>query len=189
MALREQQIEQFEEYIRNKDAESAKATLKEISGSKYDEALVLIELYIANNDVENAIYVYEKLTPKHCSTYGMRWYSDRHGSNKNYEIDATSLIYKALINSERMEEAWKYHKLEYETSDYIGNAPDYFSYMNDVVIYYCKKNKKNVARTFVKEHLVWFVNNVDNSEWEKDKYSDYTSTKVNKRFINIINNY
>lgn len=56
--------ELFVTYIHEGRSEDAKATLKSIDFSfdekaKYDKALQLIELYVANKDVTNAIDIYE----------------------------------------------------------------------------------------------------------------------------------
>lgn len=187
-AKAKQNAELFDKYIEDKDVENAKLTLQKFKTVQYDKALELISLYIENNDVDNAIYVYEKLTPDHCSTYNMQWKNlYGHGLNGDYEQKATSLIYKALISSEQMEEAWKYHKWEYDDSDYRGNAKDYFSYLNDVVYHYCKNNNKNVARTFVKEHIVWFENNIDPDE--SKEYIEYKSSRVKEKLFKVIDNY
>ena len=135
--------------------------------------------------IDAALYFYKHKT-SHCSNYEMKYgnlYKDAGFTTK-----ATNLLYNALINTERMEEAWNYHPLEYEGATYAGNASSYFSYISDVVNYYCMKNDKASAKQFVKDHIVWFVNNVDNGKWG-EKYPDFKSKKVNQRLMQQINNY
>ena len=179
----------FEEYIAEEDADNAKATLRKMGTECYDEALDLIKLYIENGDVDNAIYVYEKLTPNHCSTYEMKYDSlYGHGSNDDYEQNATKLIRKELIAYGRYDEAWEYSAREYDSENYYGNAEDYFRFMSDVVIALCKENEKQEARTFVKEYSIWFVSNVDQHKKEEE-YKNYNSSTVKSKLTEIINNY
>lgn len=171
-AAKQQQIELFNSQITSGDADAAKATLKAIGLYQYDQALELIELYVANNDVDSAIYVYEKMTPYHCSTYEMKYHnSSGHGRDGRYEETATSLIYKTLINSERMDDALKYHPMEHSSG---FTAEDYYYHLSEVVNYYCRNNNKAAAKKYVKEHLVWFKEEA--SKW-------------NNLLIQQINNY
>lgn len=163
---------EYKTYIENNDVENAKTVLKKIGINEYDKALELIELYITNGDVDNAIYVYEKMTPDHCSTYHMQYhYSYGSGRDGRYEETATNLIYYALINSERMDDALKYHSM-HSSSGFT--AEDYYDHMSEVVNYYCQKNNKAAARKYVKEHLIWFKEGAN--QW-------------NNRLIQQINNY
>lgn len=176
----------FEEYIAEEDADNAKATLRKMGTECYDEALDLIKLYIENGDVDNAIYVYEKLTPNHCSADDIQYFG--HGSNEDYEQNATKLIRKELIAYGRYEEAWGYSERVYERENHYGNAEDYFRFMSEVVIALCKENEKQEARTFVKEYSIWFVSNVDQHKQEEE-YKNYNSSTVKSKLTEIINNY
>ena len=122
----------------------------------------LIEEYLGIDALDKAIYIYEYKTV-HCSTYEMQ-YSSLHGSaefTKRY----TEKIYNALIRADRFDEAWEYHALSYGDKNYPGNAPDYLSYMSDVVVYLCSSGRANEARQFISQKSVWFITNVDNHEW------------------------
>lgn len=178
-------ITRVENYIENGNLDEARKSLSSINFSirkslyenaealkkKYDFSLQLIEGYIKSDQLDKAIDVYEKITPEHCSTYKMQYSKYCHGRNGKYEPTATSLIYKALIDSERMDDAIKYHPME----DYSGfTERDYYDHMREVINYYCRKNNKDAARKFVKEHLIWFKSD---------------ATKYNKLLIQQINNY
>ena len=68
----------------------------------YRCALLLIEEYIAIDDVKNAVYVFERITPDHYSY-----------STADYTKAATTMLYEALIKNGEYEQAWKYHKLNH----------------------------------------------------------------------------
>lgn len=101
------------------------------------------------------------------------------------------ILYNALINVNRMDEAWDFHELKYKYDadrTYAGNAESYYQYCCDVINYYCEHNDKKAARQFLTQHIVWFEKYVDNAEYG-EKYPDFYSTKVRKRLTNKINNY
>lgn len=187
-----EKVKPFRKHIENKDAESAKLVLQEIGYAEYDDALELIELYIANNDVDNAIYVYEKLTPNHCPSYEMYWPNKRHGKNQNYEIDATKLIRKELIKLGKFDLAWKYSEWWTSDENSPSNSASYFEFMSEATTILCKENRKQDAHKFVKEYSIWFVNNVDSQkgdDYYKDEYKNYNSSTAKAKLLKIINNY
>jgi hypothetical protein len=77
------QIANFETCILNSDFDNARTILKSINFSnsydKYDLALKLIEAYTNNNDVANAIDIYENFTSEHCNCYYMQYDHQCHG--------------------------------------------------------------------------------------------------------------
>lgn len=153
---------------------------------KIEDPLSVITTLVKSNHLDAAIYLYENKA-EHVSTYNMKWeYS--YGDKATFTKSATKILYDALINAERMDEAWNYHALDYDTPTYAGNCNCYFQYMMDVVNYYCKQNRKQEARLFLKEHLIWFANYVDNGRYGKD-YPNFTSAKVNQRISKYINEY
>lgn len=189
---RETQKKNFAMHISNGDAESAKSILKEMDTYFYDGALDLIKLYVSKGDVYNAIEVYEKLTPYHCSNSYMDSEHFRHGSNKNYEIDATKLIRKELIKLGKFDLVWKYSEWEYDSENHTRNAKSYFQFMSDVIMSLCQANKKQEARKFVKDYYVWFVINVDSQKNDDsfiDEYKNYNSKTAQTKLLQIINNY
>lgn len=182
----------FTKCTSNGDTVKAKELLQQMDfsyDSSYDCALELIELYLSQDDIDSAIFVYNKITKNHTDNHHVRYSYRCHGSKGSYEPTAIKLLYNALLNADRMDEAWEYHELEYDNKDYRGNAECYLSYMNDVVNHYCKKGDKTAARKFVKEHLVWFVKNIDNSSYAKSEYPEFISYKVNQRLLQQIKNY
>lgn len=151
---------------------------------KIEDPLSVITTLVKSNHLDAAIYLYENKT-NHTDTYQMDHPS---WDVAEFTRSATKVLYDALIKAERMEEAWNYHALDYDTPTYAGNCNCYFQYVMDVVNYYCKQNRKQEARVFLKEHLIWFVNYVDNGEWGKN-YPNFTSAKVNQRISKYINEY
>lgn len=185
------QKQTFAMHISDGDAESAKSVLKEMDICFYDGALDLIKLYISNGDVNNAIDVYEKLTPEHCSMFDMEFSHIRHGSNNQYEPEATNLIRKELIKLGDYDLAWYYSEKEswgHDPNDYV-HADNYYRFMAEVVNYLCENNKKQEARKFVNRYIQWFSVNVDVIDKSYDSYKNYNSQKSKSKLIQIINNY
>ncbi|MBQ8223465.1 MAG: hypothetical protein IJZ87_09040 [Bacteroidales bacterium] len=187
----ERQKQTFAMHISDGDAECAKSVLKEMGIYFYDEALDLIKLYISNGDVNNAIDVYEKLTPKHCSMFDIEYSHLRHGSNKQYEPEATNLIRKELIKLGDYDMAWYYSEKKhpfYDPNDFM-HAGHYYRFMAEVVNYLCENNKKQEARKFVNRYIQWFSDNVDVISKSCESYENYNSQKSKTKLLNIINNY
>lgn len=176
------------EFYRALDAgniSEAKSLLYDVEGDElYRCAEMLIEEYIAVGDVKNAISVYERNTPDHCSTYQMQ-YDNLYGHD-GYERRVTQLLYDALIEADDFETAWKYHHLEYDDSNYAGNGGCYFGYMSDVLIHLCQQGRTLEAQQFLDKHSLWFLKNVDNGEWGEDYPSFYYSNMV-RELQSIIN--
>ena len=165
--------EEFENAFTQGDFNKAEQLLAKYTdystGESYrEDAKRIIEAYVADNDIEKAINIYEK-TGEHYSH--------------------TRIIYQKLVDNGAFEKAWIYSpERRSETSDYIGNAQAYYKYMSDVVFSLCKKGKKAEAREFVNKYAVWFKKNVDNSE-KKDEYKDYTYISIKNKLLKIINEY
>lgn len=160
----------------------ARNILSEIEDyERWSCAEMLIEEYIKIDDVDKAIFVYERITPTHYSNYHINWHT-----HSGYEINAMNMIYKALIEADEFEKAWKYHKLEYEDEEYAGNASCYFNYMVDVLHYLTKNGRGIEAQTFLNDNVLWFKKYVDNGEWG-EKYPNYSHDNVKVQLQNIIN--
>ena len=128
--------EEVLEAIDKGELSKAKELLPDAKESElYRCAQLLIEEYIAIDDVKNAVYVFERITPNHCSTYDMQ-YSSLYRT-ADYTKAVTAMLYEALIKNGEYEQAWKYHKLDYEDPTYHGNAVNYYSYMTDVLEALC----------------------------------------------------
>lgn len=167
----------------------AEKYLKEIKGSS--ECLyyggMLIDEYLSIGNLDRAIYVFERITG-HCSMYNMK-YKGLY-DNAAYTEKYSRKIYDALIKEGRYDEAWNYHARSYDSEDYPGNAPDYFSYMSDVIVAMCNSGNSVQASQFIKQKSVWFLKNVDNSRWGND-YPNYRYSimysELNKVFNSIQN--
>lgn len=140
----------------------------------YKCALLLIEEYIAIKDVDNAIYVFDRITP-HCNMYHMQYSYEETG---DYTKKASSLIYEALLDHEEYEKAWNYHKLDYGDPDYAGNGLCYYNYMLDVMEHQCKNGDVEGARLFLNDHVVWFRRNVDGTNSHPEYESQLMKTKL-----------
>lgn len=178
--------EQFNQAIREGRLSDAESLLKggKISVGFYDCCTDLIDEYLDIEDLDKAIYVFDKISSSRCSMYGMQWNS----STSEYTKKNSKKIYKQLINEYRFEEAWEYHPLSYQTQNYPGNAPDYFSYMTDVIVHLCSNNRKSEAQRFVTTHIHWFTKNVDQHEWGKD-YPQYKRSLMQRELQTIIDSF
>jgi hypothetical protein len=92
--------------------------------------------------------------------------------NAEYTKKYAKIIYYALLKNGRYDEAWEYHTRSYKDTDYPGNAPDYFSYMSDVIIEMCQKGKHAEAQQFINQKSIWFLKNVNNHKYG-DTYPNY----------------
>ena len=163
----------------------AEAFLKEI-----DDAVecrhyggMLIDEYLAIGNLDRAIYVFERITG-HCSMYNMQ-YKGLY-NNAAYTEKYSRKIYDALIKDGRYDEAWNYHARNYEKEDYAGNAPNYFSYMSDVIVAMCNSGQQAQAQQFIKQKSVWFIKNVDNS-YSVDSYLDYRYDIMRSQLFKVLN--
>lgn len=180
--------------IASKKCQSAldAGNLKEAEGylKEIDDAVVcrhyggmLIDEYLAIDNLDRAIHVFENLTG-HCSMYNMK-YKGLYDSAA-YTEKYSRKIYDALIKDGRYDEAWNYHARNYENEDYAGNAPDYFSYMSDVIVAMCSSGQQAQAQQFIKQKSVWFIKNVDNS-YSVDSYLDYRYDIMRIQLFKVFN--
>lgn len=173
--------------LNNGELSRAEALLADISGREmYSYASRLIDEYLAIRNVDKAIYVFNYLTP-HCSMYEIK-FSGLH-SSASYTKDNAKKIYNVLLDEERYDECWSFHPLNYETETYPGNAPNYFSYMSDVIVHMCANGQHDKARQFIMQKRMWFLNNVDNHELGHI-YPDYSysimCSKLNEVYNSLI---
>ncbi|MBQ2541195.1 MAG: hypothetical protein II551_06080 [Paludibacteraceae bacterium] len=172
---KEDAIERVENAIKSEDQDEIMAALKEAPKIEKEKANNWVVRLLEDGHLDEALYLYEKRC-KEPSTY------------RNDE--ACKALYAALIDAERMDEAWKYVELTDPDENGIANVDDVKRYMTDVVEHYCKQGKKDEARQFVKEHLVWYINNIDNNaELGAQDKKDYGSDAINKQMTKLINNY
>jgi hypothetical protein len=172
---KEDAIERVENAIKSEDQDEIMAALKEAPKIEKEKANNWVVRLLEDGHLDEALYLYEKRC-KEPSTY------------RNDE--ACKALYAALIDAERMDEAWKYVELTDPDENGIANVDDVKRYMTDVVEHYCKQGKKDEARQFVKEHLVWYINNIDNNaELGAQDKKDYGSDAINKQMTKLVNNY
>ena len=144
---------------------------------------MLIDEYLAIGNLGRAIYVFERITG-HCSMYNMK-YKGLYDSAA-YTEKYSRKIYDALIKDGRYDEAWNYHARNYDREDYAGNAPNYFSYMSDVIVAMCSSGQQAQAQQFIKQKSVWFIKNVDNS-YSVDDYLDYRYDIMRSQLFKVLN--
>jgi tetratricopeptide (TPR) repeat protein len=153
---------------------------------RYKCALLLMEEYIAVENVDDAVYVFERITPEHCSMYEMKFES-LYRTGK-YTKEAATMLYPALIEKGKYEKAWKYHELEYEDPNYAGNAPCYYNFLLDVMDYLCEQGNIKDAEDFLNEHVVWFRQNVDRSS-HAENFQQYSYRNVKARLQIALDKY
>lgn len=164
----------------------AETYLKKVSDNQTQRYYggLLIDEYLAINQLDKAIYVFEKITG-HCSMYDMK-YESLHKS-AYYTKEYSKKIYDALLSEGRYDEAWNYHSLSYDGEDYPGNAPDYFAYMSDCILQMCNSGQKAQVQKFIKQKSVWFLKNVDNHKWGKD-YPNFRYDIMLNELYKVYNN-
>ena len=179
--------EEVAEAIEKGNLSEAKKLLPDaMEKERYRYALLLIEEYVAIEDVDNAVFVFERITPEHCSMYEMQ-YESLYKTAK-YTKEAVSIIYPSLIKKGEYEKAWKYHELEYEDPHYAGNAQCYYNYLLDVMDHLCEQGKISDAGKFLNEHAVWFRQNVDRSS-HAENYQQYNYRNMKTKLHRALNEY
>lgn len=172
---------EFNKALDNGKISEAREIIYDIEGyERYQCAEALIEEYVKIGEVDAAINVYERITPRHSSTYEMKYDGDC------YEQRVCKLLYEALIEADDFETAWRYHELEYDSANYAGNGGCYFGYVSDVLIHLCQQERMVEAQQFLNKHSLWFLTNVDNSK-SGENYPQYSYNKVLQEFQLIIN--
>lgn len=170
--------EEVLEAIDKGELSKAKELLPDAKESElYRCAQLLIEEYIAIDDVKNVVYVFERITPNHCSY-----------RTADYTKAVKAMLYEALIKNGEYEQAWKYHKLDYEDPTYHGNAVNYYSYMTDVLEALCKKGQIRDAQEFLDDHVSWFRKNVDNAN-SGDSYQEYNYKRMKTKLKLVIDEF
>lgn len=178
--------EQFEEALKTGNLTEAELLLKEMSDdndSQYYGGL-LIEEYISIDNLDRAIYVFEHITG-HCSMSDAQFTSLY--KNAEYTKKYAKIIYDALLKNGRYDEAWEYHTRSFKDSDYPGNAPDYLSYMSDVIIEMRQKGKNTEAQQFIKQKSIWFLKNVNNHKYGDTYPNSYRYENMCEELNNVYN--
>jgi Ca2+/Na+ antiporter len=157
------------------------------SEERYSRPLYIITQLIESGNINAAIYFYENKT-YHCANDDL---DNTWGDQYQFSQKACQLIYGELIKQEKMDEAWNYHLWNSDTSDSYSNAECYYNYMIDVINHYCGNDNKAEATRFMKQHVAWFVKNVDNSDskYAAETKAAYSSEKVKQQMALYIENY
>ena len=178
--------EQFEEALKTGNLTEAELLLKEMSDdndSQYYGGL-LIEEYISIDNLDRAIYVFENITG-HCSMSDAQFTTLY--DNAEYTKKYAKIIYDALLKNGRYDEAWEYHTRSFKDSNYPGNAPDYLSYMSDVIIEMRQKGKNTEAQQFIKQKSIWFLKNVNNHKYGDTYPNSYRYENMCEELNNVYN--
>lgn len=177
--------EKFEEALNTGNLTEAELHLKKMNDDKDSRHYggLLIEEYISIDNLDRAIYVFEHITG-HCSMSDTQFTALY--KNAEYTKKYAKIIYYALLKNGRYDEAWEYHTRSYEDTDYPGNAPDYFSYMSDVIIEMLQKGKHAEAQQFINQKSIWFLKNVNNHQYG-DTYPNYRYENMCEELNHVFN--
>jgi hypothetical protein len=169
-----------------KEAENLVKLMK--GDKKYDCAETLIREYLDIEEYDKAVYVYEKITPEHCSNSNMRWPSLYcHGASEQYEIVVTALFRKVFTEIGDYDKVWQYSV--WETDDDSGyNAPAYYKFMSEVILHLLSKGNKTEAYRFLNHYVFWFDVRVDHTSYSDD-YQEFHCDVVRSRLQTLIDRY
>ena len=170
-----------------KEAETA---IKKKKGfEKYDYAELLINEYIELEEYDKAIYVYEKITPEHCSNKNMQWPSLYcHGAGQNYETTVTSIFRKTFMATGDYDKVWQYSVWESD-GDSGYDAEAYYKFMSDVILYLCSTGNKAEAHKFLNHYVFWFDTYIDNNSYYSTEKPGFHCDVVKSKLQRIINTY
>ena len=168
----------------------AEAAIKKKKGfEKYDYAELLINEYIELEEYDKAIYVYEKITPEHCSNKNMQWPSLYcHGAGQNYETTVTSIFRKTFMATGDYDKVWQYSVWESD-GDSGYDAEAYYKLMSDVILYLCSTGNKAEAHKFLNHYVFWFDTYIDNNSYYSTEKPGFHCDVVKSKLQRIINTY
>ena len=180
-------IEDLISEVKYKEAEAA---IKKKKGfEKYDYAELLINEYIELEEYDKAIYVYEKITPEHCSNKNMQWPSLYcHGAGQNYETTVTSIFRKTFMATGDYDKVWQYSVWESD-GDSGYDAEAYYKFMSDVILYLCSTGNKAEAHKFLNHYVFWFDTYIDNNSYYSTEKPGFHCDVVKSKLQRIINTY
>ena len=168
----------------------AEAAIKKKKGfEKYDYAELLINEYIELEEYDKAIYVYEKITPEHCSNKNMQWPSLYcHGAGQNYETTVTSIFRKTFMATGDYDKVWQYSVWESD-GDSGYDAEAYYKFMSDVILYLCSTGNNAEAHKFLNHYVFWFDTYIDNNSYYSTEKPGFHCDVVKSKLQRIINTY
>lgn len=149
-----------------KEAENLVKLMK--GNKKYDCAETLIREYLDIEEYDKAVYVYERITPEHCSNNDMRFPNLYcHGVSGQYELVVTALFRKVFTEIGDYDKVWQYSIWETD-SDSGYNAPAYYKFMSEVIFHLLSTGNKAEAYKFLNHYVFWFDVRVDNTSYSDD---------------------
>lgn len=172
-SIKERNDKQFWVYIENEKFYDARKVLdKGNIKNLYTKAQALIEKFSTIRDAESAVAVYEQV-------FVSGNYYEPYDSNKKECAEAcVRYVYKVLVETGNFKKAWSYYPIDGKVRDAACNAPNYYQYMSNVIIYLCKNKNVRLARRFLNDNVDWFLLNVDNAVDGVDYYEfSYESAK------------
>ena len=180
----------IEDLISEGKYKEAEAAIKKKKGfEKYDYAELLINEYIELEEYDKAIYVYEKITPEHCSNKNMQWPSLYcHGAGQNYETTVTSIFRKTFMATGDYDKVWQYSVWESD-GDSGYDAEAYYKFMSDVILYLCSIGNKAEAHRFLNHYVFWFDTYIDNNSYYSTEKPGFHCDVVKSKLQRIINTY
>ena len=180
----------IEDLISEGKYKEAEAAIKKKKGfEKYDYAELLINEYIELEEYGKAIYVYEKITPEHCSNSNMRFPSLYcHGAGENYELNVTTSLRKAFMATGDYDKVWQYSVWDSD-GDSGYDAEAYYKFMSDVILYLCSTGNKAEAHRFLNHYVFWFDTYIDNNSYYSTEKPGFHCDVVKSKLQRIINTY
>ena len=180
----------IEDLISEGKYKEAETAIKKKKGfEKYDSAELLINEYIELEEYGKAIYVYEKITPEHCSNSNMRFPSLYcHGAGENYELNVTTSLRKAFMATGDYDKVWQYSVWDSD-GDSGYDAEAYYKFMSDVILYLCSTGNKAEAHRFLNHYVFWFDTYIDNNSYYSTEKPGFHCDVVKSKLQRIINTY
>ena len=170
-----------------KEAENLVKLMK--GDKKYDCAETLIREYLDIEEYDKAVYVYEKITPEHCSNRDMGFPNlYGHGASGQYELKVTALLRKVFTEIGDYDKVWQYSV--WKTDDDSGyNAPAYYKFMSEVILHLLSKGNKTEAYRFLNHYVFWFDVRVDNNTYYYGEYPEFHCEVVRSKLQALIDRY
>lgn len=175
--------------IANGKYTEAEKLIKKMKGDKkYECAEALIREYIDIEEYDRAVFVYEKITPEHCDNDDLDYTNlYGHGVSGSYEESVTKLFRKTFLEAGDYDKVWQYYLWQTD-SDSGYNAPAYYKFMSEVILYLCSTGNKVEANRFLNHYVFWFDTRVDNTSYSDD-YPEFHCDVARSKLQRIINTY
>ena len=180
----------FDRAIEKGQYKSAEKIVKNMHGEgKYECAETLIREYLEIEEYDRAVYVYEYITPEHCSNRNLDYPSLYcHGATESYELNVTSMFRKTFTATGDYDKVWQYSV--WKSDDDTGyNAEAYYRFMSEVILYLCSQGNKPEANKFLNHYVFWFDSRIDNNSYYAEQSPEFSCDLVRTKLQRIINTY